>query len=193
MDAMGREARKAYLNTSTYEIYAKNFMDVIEKELASNSYLYRVKNGIYQLYSFDVFDTLLMRKVAEPKAIFALMQERIKGLDFPLALKENFAQLRVETEGYYYHNVCKKDFMDVCFEEIYDLLALNFSLSSKQKEILMNLEIEVERENFVPIEKNIKLLEKMVEMKKNLILVSDMYFNAEQIRQFLLPFSKVFA
>ncbi|GAA8603166.1 HAD-IA family hydrolase [Helicobacter pylori] len=193
LDAMGREARKAYLNTSTYEIYAKNFMDVIEKELASNSYLYRVQNGVYQLYSFDVFDTLLMRKVAEPKAIFALMQERIKGLDFPLALKENFAKLRVETEGYYYHNVCKKDFMDVCFEEIYDLLALNFSLSSKQKEILMNLEIEVERENFVPIEKNIKLLEKMVEMKKNLILVSDMYFNAKQIRQFLLPFSKVFA
>ena len=192
LDMMGKEARKAYLNTSTCEIYNQNFMSVVRNELTEYSYLYRLKQKDYALLSFDVFDTLIMRKVAEPRAIFTLMQEKIKNLDFPLALKENFAQLRTETEGYYYSNVCKKDFMDVRFEEIYNLLALNFSLSEKQKETLMNLEIEVERENIIPIEKNIRLLEKVAKMQKGLILISDMYFNTEQIRQFLLPFSKIF-
>ena len=32
-----------------------------------------------ELYSFDVFDTLITRRVGVPKGIFALMQEKIKG------------------------------------------------------------------------------------------------------------------
>lgn len=40
-----------------------------------------------ELYSFDIFDTLVTRRVGTPRGIFALMQEKIKGeINLPMNL-----------------------------------------------------------------------------------------------------------
>lgn len=192
LDAMGRRAREAYLQSSTYEIYEKNFIRIIQKELSSQPYLYRVQQGRYELYSFDVFDTLIMRKFAEPRGIFKLVKERIGTWDLPRDLIENFESIRMQSEQYFYKNVCKNDFMDVRFEEIYALIAQNFSLSATQKQALMDMEVETERENLLPIEDNIALIERLVREGREVVLISDMYLDAKIIRSFLLPFSSVF-
>ncbi|MDO4674673.1 glycosyltransferase [Campylobacter sp.] len=192
LSLMGERAREAYLSSSTYEIYEKNFIAIVRKELAPNPYLHRVRQKPYALYSFDIFDTLMMRKVAEPRAIFTLMRERICHWDLPRHLVENFEYLRIESEQYFYRNVCKNDFLDVRFEEIYDLLARNFSLSQEQKARLMQTEIELESENLVPIPCNIKLVEELFKEGKELVLISDMYFDATILRRFLLNFSPIF-
>ena len=48
----------------------------------------------YDLYSFDIFDTIITRKVAKPNGIFALMQNIIRSdlkySDLPNDVKTNF-------------------------------------------------------------------------------------------------------
>jgi hypothetical protein len=55
------------------------------------------------LFSFDVFDTLITRRTALPTGIFGLVEERLNKdavyADWPEFLKNNFARLRVSAES----------------------------------------------------------------------------------------------
>ena len=57
---------------------------------------------IGQLYSFDVYDTLITRRTATPEGIFALMQKRLTEsetyADYPKLLLQNFYLIRIESE-----------------------------------------------------------------------------------------------
>ncbi|EOI0504327.1 HAD-IA family hydrolase [Campylobacter coli] len=192
LDMMGANSRNNYLQTSTYEIYEKNILKMVQSEICENQYLYHINQEDYVLFSFDIFDTLISRDVAKPNAVFLIMKQKMQNMNFPLNLVKNFDRIRVGIEQYYYQNVCKNKHEDVNFDEIYNLLQQNFSLSFQQKEELMKLEIDTEKEVLYPIKKNIELIEQLVRSKKRVVLISDMYFNSSIIRIFLSKFSPIF-
>ena len=74
--------------------------EIIEKDKKSDE----IKEKIEELYSFDVFDTLITRKTAIPTGIFALMQKELETNEkyetIPLYLRNNFYNIRINSEIY---------------------------------------------------------------------------------------------
>ena len=53
----------------------------------------------FELYSFDIFNTLVMRKVALPEGIFLVMQEKIQNCEnLDEILKTDFCKIRSDSE-----------------------------------------------------------------------------------------------
>ena len=75
-------------------------MKLIEQEINPQTLNTPKKN----LYSFDIFDTLITRTTATPYGIFALIQEELKTnqnfKNYPINLKNNYYHIRINTEKY---------------------------------------------------------------------------------------------
>ena len=144
----------------------------------------------YDLYSFDIFDTIITRKVAKPTGIFALMQHEIntdlKFADLPLDVKTNFFKYRINAEYRQRRlNTMWKDDKDITFNQIYQDLKETHYLTDEQTEALKELELNLEYENIIPINENIHKINNLVSDGKRVVLISDMYLPKEIIAKFL--------
>jgi len=144
----------------------------------------------YDLYSFDIFDTIITRKVAKPTGIFALMQHTInsdeKFADLPLDVKTNFYKYRINAEYRQRRlNTMWKDGKDITFNQIYQDLKETHFLSDEQTEALKELELNLEYENIIPINENVHKINNLISNGKRVVLISDMYLPEEVIRKFL--------
>lgn len=150
----------------------------------------------YDLYSFDVFDTLITRKTATPKGIFAIIQKKLQSYDvynsFPSNIIANFYILRVQSEQYLKAIKRLENTVEITLDEIYDFWAKNFGLSKQERDILLNLEIQTEKENLIPIEQNLNILKNLISKGKNVILISDIYLNAPYLKDILNSVDSVF-
>ena len=146
-----------------------------------------------ELYSFDIFDTLIGRLVCEPKGIWLIMRNILnsdfKYNDLPKYFKENFVQLRIMSEkrARYIYN----DVEDITLEIIYNQLSYIGNISNKYINILMMLEKEVEYDNIYPIIDNINRL-KEIRKNNNIVLISDMYLDSSFIRHLLCKVDNIF-
>ena len=128
------------------------------------------KVKIKKIFSFDVFDTLITRRTISPNGIFLLMQknliEDLKFSTLPSILKNNFCEIRIEAEKYVrdYH-LRILNLQDVNINQIYDVIAKNYFLNNTQIEELINLEIETEIKNIIPIKQNIELLKDLDDLE----------------------------
>lgn len=139
-----------------------------------------------KLYSFDIFDTLVTRRVATPDGIFALVQTKLQSIpNLPKFIQENFCTIRVETEQYTrYNKFSSLRTYEVSFDEIYNTIAQNYNLDSSIIEKIKGIELTLERENLVPIIKNIDKLKKSAE-NGHVVLISDMYFGSSYLKELL--------
>ncbi len=142
----------------------------------------------YKLYSFDIFDTLITRKVAKPAGIFVLMQHilntEVEYQEFPKDIKANFYYYRVDAE-FYLRRLSKvwHHEQEIKFKDLYLYLAKNYALSTVQREQLEALEIRLERENLLPIQENIDKVKALLVQKKRVVLISAMYLPLTVIKQ----------
>ena len=147
-------------------------------------------------YSFDIFDTLITRETANPRGIFSLMQNTLnkseKYRDIPNIVKENFYNLRIESEFFIRDNKRHSGIKEVTIDNIYDFIAQNIPLTTEQRNDLLNLELKTERDNIIAIQKNIKRVEELVSSNKKVILISDMYLPSNFIREVLSSINKIF-
>lgn len=153
-----------------------------------------VEKKLNELYSFDIFDTLITRKCATPKGIFAFMQEAItNNNDLPQNLRENFYKIRIESEiqarNDYYE---KHQTREILFDEIYEKMQKDFNLSNKSIDYLKKLEIETELKNLVGISENIEKIKQLIKDEKRVVLISDMYHSSNTIRTFLAHIDPIF-
>lgn len=140
------------------------------------------------MHSFDIFDTLITRKVAVPEGIFAIMQFELgkeEYIDIPISIKNNFYRLRIEAERQARHFYQRNGIEDVTLEQIYDVLAVRGELSEGQCKQLVCLECDIEYRECIPIERNIIQVKKLLSEGKKVILISDMYLPKEQIYKML--------
>ncbi|WIH87732.1 hypothetical protein [Brachyspira pilosicoli] len=145
----------------------------------------------YKLYSFDVFDTIVTRKTATPYGIFAIMQNKLLSGNYNIEnfIKNNFSLIRISTEKY----LRKMYDKDINIYDIYNDISHNYFLSEYEKNLLIDMECNLEIENSIPIKFNINKVIELYNNKDNIILISDMYLPSEIIRKILLKHSQIFS
>ncbi|MDE6138472.1 MAG: hypothetical protein K2F57_03285, partial [Candidatus Gastranaerophilales bacterium] len=134
------------------------------------------------LYSFDIFDTLVTRTTATPCGIFSIIEKHLQKdyeyNNFPEIVKQNFSIIRQEAENMVRANErLMRNIQDIKFENIYEIIKDNYNLKEEQITVLMNLELDTEIKNIVPIQKNINILKELISTGNRVILISDMYHN----------------
>lgn len=154
----------------------------------------KTKNLTTTLYSFDIFDTLVTRKTATPKGIFLLMQELLKDNNaYSKYFRENFKNIRCETEDFIRVWLYKtKKYQDITFDEIYERIQINHSLTNSETDFLKNLEVQCEIQNLIPVDENIQKLKTLVNKNEQVILISDMYHSSETLKKILTQIDPVF-
>ena len=132
----------------------------------------------YDVISFDVFDTLITRRVLKPSDVFLLVNEKIKrekGLDF------DFYSQRIQAEEIATRkNGGKYSTEDQIYAELRRIGKLDQDLTDEIKQ----LEYECEKKVVVCIEDMLDIY-KMVKQCKKVVLISDMYLNSIEINGLL--------
>ncbi len=129
----------------------------------------------YDVVSFDVFDTLILRPFSEPADLFYILGEELGYMDFRRIRIE--MELRAREEKYE-----KENHYEVNLSEIYDLFSREAGIDKK---IAMKREIEMEKTYCFANPYMRRVVEILRNSHKRIIITSDMYLNAEQIKALL--------
>ena len=124
-----------------------------------------IKN--YDVISFDIFDTILLRPYAKPKNVFQHL-ESIYNI-------EEFSKYREKAEEEYsrLHNI-----KHVNYDEIYKVLPEKF-------QFLKEKEIEIEKDTIYVNKEMLEIFNYTKLLGKKIIFVTDMYFSSNIIKEFL--------
>ena len=128
----------------------------------------------YEIISFDIFDTLLMRKVYEPADVFSLVDREL-GDRFPFL----FSEERKAAE----RGLGKE--CEPTIYQIYGYLAEKHHLSEKEMLDLLSRELEKEKSVLCVRERMKHCMEYCIRQGKKVYLVSDMYLPAELLGELL--------
>ncbi|ACN16069.1 conserved hypothetical protein [Desulforapulum autotrophicum HRM2] len=139
-------------------------------------------NG-FKIISFDIFDTLLTRRVVHPLGIFYGVQKNLlKTSPFRPEFINRFVQIRMNAEA-----TAKKRFQknQANFKEIYQVICDDNALTDADQDTLMAMEFTLELDAIRPIAPMVELLKKARTRTKKIIFTTDMYLNSEYIQKLL--------
>lgn len=129
------------------------------------------------MYSFDIYDTLVTRKVVEPKGIFFVMAYVLQSdesfVSIPRWVAKDFAWMRILAEK----QARDKIKHEINIEDIYTSMGENYGISVIHQKMLIELEKKCELDNTVIIPENIKRIIQLKEAGEKIVLVSDMYLD----------------
>lgn len=125
-----------------------------------------------EVVSFDVFDTLIFRKVYEPKSIFHVMVSVFENR-YKKPIGFDFVKLR---------QMCEVGAGR--FEDIYNNMR-NCGIPTDFSKVLSNIELEVERKFCVRNEEMFQLYVNCMERGLKVIATSDMYLSNNFIKEIL--------
>ena len=153
----------------------------------------RQKVGDKLLYSFDIFDTLIIRKVYNPAGIFEVMREIMGSRKKEYGLtNENirkFPAIRKMAEENARRYKGKKE---ITLDDIYAVVQMMTAIPEYYLIKIKELEIDIEIKSCDGIEENIKFIEELVSKRERVVLISDMYLPEEIIRKMLVRIALVF-
>lgn len=169
-------------NILVFDINGLNFEDNTKK--ISNIHDYFNKNERFlfneidkhSIVSFDIFDTLIMRKTLYPTDVFELVSQKI---DKKLSVKFDFVKERIFAEKQIL-------IQNPTFDLIYNNLQKNVNITNTEKEYLKKLEFELERSVISPRKKMIEFLNYSKDIGKDVYLVSDMYYTKGKLEELLI-------
>lgn len=156
----------------------------IDKDIKENPYwdlkeeFLREAINRAEIVSFDIFDTLIMRKVYSPTTIFSLVELHFtkkyhKTADF--ANIRRFAETVLVQRGNPTPN----------YKEIYQYIQETLDLSEEEICYLKQKELNLEEALIMPRDSIVKLYHEAKEMGKEVYLISDMYLGKRQIERML--------
>jgi predicted HAD superfamily hydrolase len=143
----------------------------------------------HDLISFDVFDTLILRKVAKPTDVFSLV--KVKLLAAPEALLHQqtvdaFPELRVRAERLARAEKHQRaQSREVTLDEIYCQLARLSGASPAAVDLLKRTELEVEHGVVYPNPAAKLIFDTALAQRKRIVFCSDMYLSAATIESLL--------
>ncbi len=126
------------------------------------------------IISFDLFDTLIMRKVLLPTDIFDLVN---RELEEKHQIKIDFKNRRIEAEHYYFRQKDKYCNIHDIYKIFKELLRCSDELTQKIKQI----EIETELTCCTPRETMVQCYEYAKEQGKTLLITTDSFLMKEHI------------
>ncbi|OUP86225.1 hypothetical protein B5F07_02750 [Lachnoclostridium sp. An169] len=125
----------------------------------------------YDVISFDIFDTLIYRKVEKPNDIFSIMSAEMGENDFIDIRKkaESFARnIKEKTAGT----------REIVLSDIYDVLAERFNIDRSW----MEREIELELNMSIPNKYILSVYEMLLKFGKTIVFTTDMYLPLNVIK-----------
>lgn len=127
----------------------------------------------YEAISFDLFDTLIMRKVLEPTDLFDKLEEVIVKQGISI---QGFKKIRQEAEG---------DSSGGNIFQIYEILQEKTGISTAQRDQILEEEINLEKRYLIKREKMVQVMEYAIAQGKEVAIISDMYLPSEIITDIL--------
>lgn len=121
----------------------------------------------FKYVSFDLFDTLVKRNVAEPSDIFSIME---------MTVGKGFRKKRMEAEKKARAELGKTE---ITMDDIYRYFP------KFQRKSLIELEIKTEFDSIVANSPVAEVYSRCVEAKKIVFIVSDMYLSEETVKELL--------
>ena len=158
--------RLKYISGKTVKI--KNKKDDTNIYLSKNDILEQIDK--HDVISFDLFDTLLTRKLSQPDDVKNIISELAKR-EFGIT---SFVIDRIAAE-----NKAEEVKKNSTIYDIYDLLAVKYGKSISDN--LLLLEIEIEKGILIPRDELIEIFNYAIEQKKKVYISSDMYLTKEII------------
>lgn len=130
---------------------------------------------LYDIVSFDIFDTLVMRKVLRPTDIFHVIEKKLekKQVNIP------FCKWRINSEKEAGKHCCPT------FVQIYENMRRLYGLSQEKIEELKRLEIDTELEYICCRHTLKELLLYTCRKGKTIYLTTDMYFPKDILKKIL--------
>lgn len=122
----------------------------------------------FEYISFDIFDTLVKRNVSEPEDVFRII-ESLTG--------DGFAGKRLEAEKQARSRLGKTE---ITLADIYSFFP------AAEREELMQLEINIEKDLIVPNLPLKQVFERCIQGGKTVVISSDMYWDLDQIQDLLV-------
>lgn len=140
--------------------------------------LNRIRKEInkYSVISFDIFDTLLQRKVSTPSDVFDLVEKEYNKSS--LSPIRNFKQIRIDAEW-----KSRKQSLteETNIYSIYDMLPYDKEI----RDLLLQLELKIERIELSARQEIKALYDYATFLRKEVIIISDMYLPADFIEEIL--------
>jgi len=129
----------------------------------------------YDVVSFDVFDTLVLRPFSSPTDLFFVLGDQLNYMDFQ--------RIRCEMEWRAREKKYKREkHYEVNIDEIYTVLSEETGID---KEMAMVSEINLENMYCFANPYMYKVVDKLLKLNKKIIITSDMYLNTQQIKELL--------
>ena len=130
----------------------------------------------YDVITFDMFDTLIVRKVLRPEDVFEIIREKIdeQNIQFPY----DYVAVR---------NQALNNMEDLCysFDELYWKIQEITGISDEAIVRIKEIELNVEKSLIAPRKVVIDICNKMIKSGKDIYVISDMYFPAYILHKFL--------
>lgn len=131
----------------------------------------RIDNA--QIVSFDIFDTLIMRKIFSPEDVFRLLGSRTKELNINTDIGAVRAKISAKCDS------CAS------IDDIYMAIKEETALSDEVIEDIKTIERDIDEQLCVARNDIAKLYEYCIESGKEVYLISDMYYTLQDIKRLL--------
>ena len=129
--------------------------------------------------SFDVFDTLLTRRVATPTSLFIILGDRAVRAGMIEVTATYFRDQRVKAEEEARMSVPGRE---VTLDNIYSVLTAKLKLSAMAGSALAQMELDLEAEFIIPIPAAHEMVRAARSRHSGIIFISDMYLPNPFIR-----------
>ena len=131
------------------------------------------------IVSFDLFDTLIMRKVLTYTDVFDLLERKLteQGVYIP-----DFARLRLSSE-----KKLSKEYAPMLVD-IYEDVLRHAGGSFLSAEELAQMEWEIDRSLMIPRNSVCEIFGNAISQGKRIVITTDSYYREEQIREILASF-----
>lgn len=129
----------------------------------------------FDVITFDIFDTLITRRVLRPVDVFWLVEKEAINQH---NVKKDFFKERQLAEQIAYKNFHD----DVTLDCIYNVLRKNYQYTFEECSLLKRLEIECEEELIIPRNDILDIVKKLYNEKKKIIFISDMYLTSDIVK-----------
>ena len=127
----------------------------------------------HRLISFDVFDTLLLRKTLYPRDVYSLTEREAAAAGFEVP---GFAAARARTEDSVPYST---------LDQVYSGLAELYGWDPETRETVRDLELRIEQDVLTPRRPLADLFEYALSQGKRVVLTSDMYLPEPMLRSIL--------
>ncbi|MBQ7608110.1 MAG: CDP-glycerol glycerophosphotransferase family protein [Desulfovibrionaceae bacterium] len=166
--------------------------------ILEQAFAFRVQSlpSLPTLYSFDIFDTLIARRVLKPVGIFYSVQETIRAHAerFPAIFSVKYPEIRMHAEANVREYTKKAiGLFEIQYDAIFQRLADVYGLTSESTQCLKQWETEAELANVIPVPANVSFCEELVKAHEKVVLISDMYLPKDVIQSMLSRVSTTIA